>query len=67
MNQESIYALEISLLLLIVCVVVLCYQLSNLLDTLDRVYKREETLYKIRTGHMIDFNRKVKPVRRKRY
>lgn len=65
MTAESIYCIEICLLLLIICVAILCFQLSNLLDTLDKVYKREETLYRIRTGGMIDYNGKVKPVRRK--
>ncbi len=65
--MESIYLIEVCLLLLICSVAILCFQLSKLLTTLDDVYKREKTLYKIRTGHMIDFNRKVKPVRRKRY
>lgn len=65
--MESIYLIEVCLLLLICSVALLCWQVSALLGTLEKVYKREETLYKIRTGHMVDFNRKVKPVRRKRY
>ena len=63
---ETIYLIEVCLLLLIVCVAVLCYQLSKLLSTLDAVYKREEMLYRIRTGGMIDFNRQIKPKRRDR-
>lgn len=65
--MESIYLIEACLLLLICSVAILCYQLSKLLTTLDDVYKREETLYRIRTGGMIDLNREVRPVRRKRY
>lgn len=63
--METLYILEICMLLLIACVALLCYQLSKLLNTLDAVYKREEMLYKIRTGNMLDYNGKVKPVRRK--
>lgn len=64
--MESIYLIEVCLLLLICSVALLCWQVSTLLGTLDEVYKREEMLYRIRTGHMLDYNRKVKPVRRKR-
>nr|DAW28410.1 MAG TPA: hypothetical protein [Caudoviricetes sp.] len=67
MTPEAVYAIEACLVLLILCVCILCWQVSNLLDTLDKVYQREEILHRIRTGHMIDFNRKIKPTRRKRY
>lgn len=63
---DSIYMIEIALLLLIICVAVLCWQVAKLLDTLDVIYKREELLYRIRTGNMLDYNRKVKPMRKRR-
>lgn len=63
---ESIYLLEVCLLLLILSVALLCWQIGRLLESLDNVYRREEILYRIRTGGMIDFNRKIKPKRRDR-
>jgi hypothetical protein len=61
---ESIYLLEVCLLLLILSVALLCWQIGRLLESLDNVYRREEILYRIRTGDMIDFNRQIKPKRR---
>lgn len=61
---ESIYLLEVCLLLLILSVALLCWQIGWLLESLDNVYRREEILYRIRTGGMIDFNRQIKPKRR---
>lgn len=61
---ESIYLLEVCLLLLILSVALLCWQIGRLLESLDNVYRREEILYRIRTGGMIDFNRQIKPKRR---
>lgn len=63
---ESIYLLEVCLLLLILSVALLCWQIGRLLESLDNVYRREEILYRIRTGGMIDFNRRIKPKRRDR-
>lgn len=63
---ESIYLLEVCLLLLILSVALLCWQIGRLLESLDNVYRREEILYRIRTGGMIDFNRRIKPRRRDR-
>lgn len=63
---ESIYLLEVCLLLLILSVALLCWQIGRLLESLDNVYRREEILYRIRTGGMIDFNRRIKPKRRGR-
>lgn len=63
---ESIYLLEVCLLLLILSVALLCWQIGRLLESLDNVYRREEILYRIRTGGMIDFNRRIKPKRRNR-
>lgn len=63
---ESIYLLEVCLLLLILSVALLCWQIGRLLESLDNVYRREEILYRIRTGDMIDFNRQIKPKRRDR-
>jgi hypothetical protein len=63
---ESIYLLEVCLLLLILSVALLCWQIGRLLESLDNVYRREEILYRIRTGGMIDFNRQIKPKRRDR-
>lgn len=63
---ESIYLLEVCLLLLILSVALLCWQIGRLLESLDNVYRREEMLYRIRTGDMIDFNRQIKPKRRDR-
>lgn len=63
---ESIYLLEVCLLLLILSVALLCWQIGRLLESLDNVYRREEMLYRIRTGDMIDFNRQIKPKRRLR-
>ena len=60
---ESIYLLEVCLLLLILSVAMLCWQIGRLLESLDNVYRREEILYRIRTGDMIDFNRQIKPKR----
>lgn len=64
--MESIYLIEVCLLLLILAVSILCWQVARLLESLDNVYKREEMLYRIRTGGMIDFNRQIKPKRRDR-
>lgn len=61
---DSIYMIEIALLLLIICVAVLCWQITKLLCTLNDLYKQEELRYRIRTGNMLDYNRKVKPVRK---
>lgn len=61
---ESIYLLEVCLLLLILSVALLCWQIGRLLESLDNVYRREEMLYRIRTGGMLDYNRKVKLVRK---
>lgn len=61
---DSIYMIEIALLLLIICVAVLCWQITKLLDTLNDLYKQEELRYRIRTGNMLDYNRKIKPVRK---
>lgn len=47
---ESIYLLEVCLLLLILSVALLCWQIGRLLESLDNVYRREEILYRIRTG-----------------
>lgn len=63
---ESIYLLEVCLLLLILSVALLCWQIGRLLESLDNVYRREEMLYRIRTGGMLDYNRMVKPVRKRR-
>lgn len=63
---ESIYLLEVCLLLLILSVALLCWQIGRLLESLDNVYRREEMLYRIRTGSMIDLNRQIKPKRRDR-
>lgn len=63
---ESIYLLEVCLLLLILSVALLCWQIGRLLESLDDVYGREEMLYRIRTGGMIDLNRQIKPKRRDR-
>lgn len=63
---ESIYLLEACLLLLILSVALLCWQIGRLLESFDNVYRREEILYRIRTGGMIDFNRQIKPKRRDR-
>lgn len=63
---ESIYLLEVCLLLLILSVALLCWQIGRLLESLGNVYRREEILYRIRTGGMIDFNRQIKPKRRDR-
>lgn len=63
---ESIYLLEGCLLLLILSVALLCWQIGRLLESLDNVYRREEILYRIRTGGMIDLNRQIKPKRRGR-
>lgn len=51
---------------LILSVSLLCWQIGRLLESLDNVYRREEILYRIRTGGMIDFNRQIKPKRRGR-
>jgi hypothetical protein len=64
--MESIYLIEVCLLLLILAVSILCWQVARLLESLDNVYRREEILYRIRTGGMIDFNRQIKPKRRDR-
>lgn len=64
--MESIYLIEVCLLLLILAVSILCWQVARLLESLDNVYRREEMLYRIRTGGMIDFNRQIKPKRRDR-
>lgn len=61
-----IYLIEVCLLLLILAVSILCWQVARLLESLDNVYRREEILYRIRTGGMIDFNRQIKPKRRDR-
>lgn len=61
---DSIYMIEIVLLLLIICVAVLCWQITKLLGTLNDLYKQEELRYRIRTGNMLDYNRKVKPLRK---
>lgn len=63
---ESIYLLEVCLLLLILSVALLCWQIGRLLESLNNVYRREEILYRIRTESMIDFNRQIKPKRRNR-
>lgn len=63
---ESIYLLEVCLLLLILSVALLCWQIGRLLESLDSVYRREEMIYRIRTGGMIDLNRQIKPKRRDR-
>lgn len=63
---ESIYLLEVCLLLLILSVALLCWQIGRLLESLDNVYRREEMLYRIRTGGMIDLNCQIKPKRRDR-
>lgn len=63
---ESFYLQEVCLLLLILSVALLCWQIGRLLESLDNVYRREEILYRIRTGGMIDFNRQIKPKRRDR-
>lgn len=63
---DSIYMIEIVLLLLIICVAVLCWQITKLLNILNDLYKQEELRYRIRTGNMLDYNRKVKPVRKRR-
>ena len=63
---ESIYLLEVCLLLLILSVALLCWQIGRLLESLDNVYRQEEMLYRIRTGGMIDLNRQIKPKRRDR-
>ena len=63
---ELIYLLEVCLLLLILSVALLCWQIGRLLESLDNVYRREEMLYRIRTGGMIDLNRQIKPKRRNR-
>ena len=47
---ESIYLLEVCLLLLILSVALLCWQIGRLLESLD----------------MIDLNRQIKPKRRDR-
>lgn len=64
--MESIYLIEVCLLLLILAVSILCWQVARLLESLDNVYRREQILYRIRTGGMIDFNRQIKPKRRDR-
>lgn len=64
--MESIYLIEVCLLLLILAVSILCWQVARLLESLDNVYRREEMLYRIRTGGMINFNRQIKPKRRDR-
>lgn len=64
--MESIYLIEVCLLLLILAVSILCWQVARLLESLDNVYRREEILYRIRTGGMIDLNRQIKPKRRDR-
>lgn len=64
--MESIYLIEVCLFLLILAVSILCWQVARLLESLDNVYRREEMLYRIRTGGMIDFNRQIKPKRRDR-
>lgn len=64
--MEAIYLIEVCLLLLILAVSILCWQVARLLESLDNVYRREEILYRIRTGGMIDFNRQIKPKRRDR-
>lgn len=64
--MESIYLIEVCLLLLILAVSILCWQVARLLESLDNVYRREEMLYRIRTGGMIDYNRQIKPKRRDR-
>lgn len=64
--METIYLIEVCLLLLILAVSILCWQVARLLESLDNVYRREEILYRIRTGGMIDFNRQIKPKRRDR-
>lgn len=61
---ETFYLLEFCLLLLILSVALLCWQIGRLLESLDNVYRREEMLYRIRTGGMIDLNRQIKPKRR---
>ena len=61
---ESICLLEVCLLLLILSVALLCWQIGRLLESLDDVYRREEMLYRIRTGGMIDLKRQIKPKRR---
>lgn len=61
---ESIYLLGVCLLLLILSVALLCWQIGRLLESLDNVYRREEMLYRICTGGMLDYNRKVKPMRK---
>lgn len=61
---ESIYLLEVCLLLLILSIALLCWQIGRLLVSLDNVYRREEMLYRIRTGGMIDLNHQIKPKRR---
>ena len=63
---ESIYLLEVCLLLLILSVALLCWQIGRLLGSLNNVYRREEMFYRIRTGGMIDLNRQIKPKRRDR-
>jgi hypothetical protein len=63
---ETFYLLEFCLLLLILSVALLCWQIGRLLESLDNVYRREEMLYRIRTGGMIDLNRQIKPKRRDR-
>lgn len=63
---ESIYLLEVCLLLLILSVALLCWQIGWLLESLNNVYRREEMLYRICTGSMIDLNRQIKPKRRDR-
>lgn len=63
---ETIYLLAVCLLLLILSVALLCWQIGRLLKSLDNVYRREELLYRIRTGGMIDFNCRIKPKRRER-
>lgn len=62
---ESICLLEVCLLLLILSVALLCWQIGRLLESLDNVYRREEILYRIRTGGMIDFNRQIKKPKRR--
>lgn len=63
---ETFCLLEFCLLLLILSVALLCWQIGRLLELLDNVYRREEMLYRIRTGGMIDLNRQIKPKRRDR-
>lgn len=63
---ESICLLEACLLLLILSVALLCWQIGRLLESLGNVYRREEMLYCIRTGCVIDLNRQIKPKRRDR-